>query len=241
MQLFPGNCPANAYFELTTGACNVDIEAVVDSRLADGNNPRTAITATGAGCPNQGCTLTKDINVPQTAECSAVLAGGAFGQCYHGSIPISAFAGAQRLQMSWKVIDGNITGQGDCTKGNGCNGTFQNGGWVQQAYTGDSRPNSNISGPLARVQILGCTTSTNCPRVDANSLPIGTNKIAVSLDIQGALQNAQNATDSTAQCVFPDNTVYQFACLKVTVGNGGSGSTQSVSTKTGMRPHESVS
>jgi hypothetical protein len=228
VQLFPGNCPGNPYFELITAGCNVTIEAVVDSRLANGNNPRTTITAIGAGCPNGGCPLTKDINVPQTAECTAVLAKGAFGQCYRGSIPIRAYNGAQQLQMNWKVIDGNITGQGDCTHGNGCNGTFENGGAVQQAYAGDNRPSSNISGPLARVQVLGCTTSTNCPNIDANSLPRGTNKIAISIDLQGAFKDAQNATDSTAQCVFPDNTVHQFACLKVTVSSGGAGSEQAV-------------
>ena len=48
------------------------------------------------------------------------------------------------------------------------------------------------------------------------------------MDLKGTLQNAQNASDATAQCVFPDNSVHQFACLKVTVASGGAGSTQSV-------------
>jgi Putative Flp pilus-assembly TadE/G-like len=228
VQLFPGNCPGNAYFQLIAAGCNLTLEAVVASRLSDGTDARTNINVSGAGCGAHGCDLSKDINVPQSPECTAVKANGAVGTCWRGSIPISAYAGAQQLTMNWTVSQGSITGSGDCTRGSGCKGTFDGGGAVQQAYTGDNRPSSNISGPLARVQILGCTTSTNCPTVDANSLPRGTNKIAISLDLQGALKDAQNATDPTAQCVFPDNTVHQFACLKVTVTNSGSGSTQSV-------------
>src|SRR5262249_45072769 len=87
---------------------------------------------------------------------------------------------------------------------------------------------NNISGPLSRVQILGCTSPTNCPNPDANSLPLGSNTIAVSVDLTGALRNATDKNDLTAQCVFANGTVHQFACLKVTVTNSGSGSTQSV-------------
>jgi hypothetical protein len=227
VQLFPGGCPGDAYFEAITSGCSVTLEAVVDSRLPSGAPPRMGVTVVGAGCPNKGCDLSRDNATPPTAECAAVLAGGATGTCWRGSIPISALAGAQRLTMSWDVAEGTMTSYGDCSKGK-CHDPFEGGAWVQQAYTADDRPSNNVSGPLARVQILGCTSPTNCPIVDANSLVIGTRTIAVSADLKGQLQNAQNASDPTALCVFPDNSVHQFACLKVTVANGGAGSTQSV-------------
>jgi hypothetical protein len=231
VQLFPKDCPlglglADPYFAVLTGNCSVTLAAMVDATLPGGANYSMNVTVLGAGC-GKGCDLTKDLAVPPSAECAAVMAGGASGQCWKGSIPISALAGAQRLTMSWQTAVGTINGK-DCTKGQGCSAPFEGGAFVQQAYTADDRPTSDISGPLARVQILGCTSPTNCPVVDANSLVIGTRTIAVSVDLKGTLQNAQNATDSTAQCVFPDNSVHQFACLKVTVASGGAGSTQSV-------------
>ena len=186
------------------------------------------VIVNGARCPNNGCNLARDNAVPPSAECQAVMAGGASGQCWKGTIPISALTGAQQLTMGWQTSVGTI-GNKDCTKGQGCSGNFESGGVIQQAYTADARPSHNISGPLSRVQVLGCTSSTNCPVVDANSLPLGTNKIAVTIDVKGALQNAANATDPTAQCIFPDNSVHQFACLRVAVNDGGGGgSTQSL-------------
>jgi hypothetical protein len=226
VQLFPGSCPADAYFEAIAANCSVTMAAMVDASLPGGAAYSMNVTVSGAGC-GKGCSLTRDNAVPPSAECAAVMAGGASGQCWKGSIPISAMAGAQRLTVSWQTSVGTINGK-DCTKAQGCGDVFEGGGWIQQAYTADDRPSNNISGPLARVQILGCTSPVNCPVVDANSLGLGTHTIAVSVDVKGALQNAQNASDPTALCVFPDNSVHQFACLKVTVASGGAGSTQSV-------------
>ena len=133
----------------------------------------------------------------------------------------------QPLTMSWQTVVGTINGK-DCTK-KACSGTFETGGVIQQAYTANDNPNNNLSGPLARVQILGCTSPTNCPVVDANSLVIGTRTIAVSVDLKGVLQNALNASDTTALCTFPNGTVYHFACLRVAVNDGsGGGGTQSI-------------
>jgi hypothetical protein len=50
----------------------------------------------------------------------------------------------------------------------------------------------------------------------------------VTIGLKGALRNAQNAADLTASCTFDDGTVFNFACLKVTVTKAGAGSTQSV-------------
>ncbi|MFY9579610.1 MAG: pilus assembly protein TadG-related protein [Gaiellaceae bacterium] len=227
VQLFPGGCPADAYFEAITVNCSVTIAAMVDASLPGGANYSMNVTVLGAGC-GKGCDLAKDLAVPPSAECAAVQAGGASGQCWKGSIPISALAGAQPLTVSWQTNQGTINGKA-CGNGKGCSGTFETGAVIQQAYTANDNPSNNLSGPLARVQILGCTSPTNCPVVDANSLVIGTRTIAVSLDLKGVLQNAQNASDTTALCTFPNGTVYHFACLRVAVNDGGGGgSTQSI-------------
>jgi hypothetical protein len=227
VRLFPGGCPGNPYFQFITAGCSVRLAAVVDSRLPSGSDSvRMGVAVTGAGCPNKGCDLTKDTNVPPSAECAAVMAAGAVGKCWTGLIPISARAGAQRLRINWNVSEGTITGQGDCSKGNGCNGTFP--GFVQQAYTADDLPAHNISGPLQAVQISACPDASCLAQ--GNSLPAGAGapQIQVTIGLKGALRNALNATDATASCTFDDGSVHQFACLKVTVTNAGAGSTQSV-------------
>jgi hypothetical protein len=61
-----------------------------------------------------------------------------------------------------------------------------------------------------------------------NSLPLGANTVSVTIGLKGALRNATSVTDPTASCTFPDGSVHNFACLKVTVTNAGAGSTQSV-------------
>ena len=90
VELFPGNCGGNAYFQEITGGCSLTLEALVDSRLLNGNDARTNIVARGAGCPSQGCALSKDIVVPESAECTIVKAASATtGQCWRGSIPVA--------------------------------------------------------------------------------------------------------------------------------------------------------
>jgi hypothetical protein len=228
VQLFPGDCGGDAYFQFTGGACNVTLAAIVDAGFADGSEMTgMGITVSGAGCPAKGCALTKNTDVPAPPECAAVMAGGATGGCWMGSIPISARIGAQRLTISWNESRGSVNGE-DCTKGNGCNGVFESGAFVQQAYTADDLPSHNISGPLQLVQITSCP-DPSCVS-PGNSLPLGAGAppISVTIGLKGALRNAQNAADLTASCTFDDGTVFNFACLKVTVTNAGAGSTQSV-------------
>jgi Putative Flp pilus-assembly TadE/G-like len=226
VRLFQGDCPADPYFQAITANCNVMLAAVVDAHAPDGSDlTGMGIKVTGAGCPNKGCDLTKNTDVPPPPECAAVLGNGATGKCWHGLIPIRAKQGAQQLVISWNESRGTVTGQGDCTKGNGCNGTFP--GTAQQAYTADDLPTHNISGPLAAVSLTTCDGDPSC-LTPANSLPLGTRNVQVTLGLKGALRNAQNAADATASCTFDDGSVHQFACLKVTVTNAGSGSTQSI-------------
>jgi hypothetical protein len=226
VQLFPGTCPGDAYFEFTTANCSATIAAVVDARLTAGSDTlRMGITVTGAGCPNQGCVLAKETSVPASTECAAVMAGGATGKCWKGTIPIRPRQGAQGLTIAWNEAEGVVAGK-DCSKGQGCNGTFP--GFAQQAYTADDLPTHNISGPLQLAQISSCP-NPSCLS-PGNSLPTGTGApaIAVTIGLKGALQNAQNASDPTASCTFDDGSVHPFACLKVSVASGSAGSTQSV-------------
>jgi Putative Flp pilus-assembly TadE/G-like len=225
VQLFPGNCPGDAYFQYITGGCSLTLAAVVAAQAPDGSDlSGMSITVTGAGCPNKGCALAKNTEVPAPPECAAVLAG-ASGRCWIGSIPVSARAGAQELHIAWNESRGTV-GTQDCTKGQGCNGTFP--GIVQQAYTADDLPRHNISGPLQIVQINSCPSSACLG--EGNSLPLGASAppVAVTIGLKGALQNALNASDPNASCTFDDGSVHPFACLKVTVTNSGSGSTQSI-------------
>jgi hypothetical protein len=97
---------------------------------------------------------------------------------------------------------------------------------VAQPYTADSLPTHNISGPLQLVQITSCP-DPSCV-AQGNSLSLGTNSVSVTIGIQGALHNATSVADPTASCTFDDGSVHNFACLKVTVTNAGSGSTQSI-------------
>src|SRR5919197_3922431 len=124
--------------------------------------------------------------------------------------------------MSWQVTTGTIGGK-DCTKGQGCNDVFESGAYVQQAYTGDDLPTHNISGPLKLVQVTSCP-DPSCV-AQGNSLFLGASAppVSVTIGLTGTLRNAANAADSTASCTFPNGTVYNFACLKVTVTNSGSG------------------
>ena len=244
VQLFrtPGDCPGDPYFEPIAANCTLTIAAVVDAGgvAPNPNPPRMGITVSGAGCPSKGCILSKNTDVPAPAQCAAVFANGATGTCWTGSIPINAKAGAQRLTMSWNESTGTVTGQGNCGNGNGCNGTFQNGGWIQQAYTADDLPTHNISGPLQIVQINACPSAACLAQ--GNSLPLGASAppVAVTIGLKGALQNAQNATDATASCTFDDGSVHQFACLKVTVTNAGAGSTQSINCDPLAQPKKSL-
>jgi hypothetical protein len=228
VQLFPGGCGGDPYFQFITGDCSVTLAASVAGFDPDGADlTGMNVTVSGAACPNQGCPLVKNTDVPAPPECAAVMAGGATGGCWIGSIPIRAKDGAQRLTMSWQVTTGTINGK-NCTKGQGCNDVFESGRYVQQAYTADDLPTHNISGPLQLVQITSCP-DPSCVS-PGNSLPIGAAAppISVTIGLEGALRNAQNAADLTASCTFDDGTVYNFACLKVTVSNAGAGSTQSV-------------
>src|SRR5205085_1518616 len=154
------------------------------------------------GCPNKGCTLTKDVAVPLTPECAAVSASGANGECWRTTIPINAASGEQQITVGWNETTGTVNGK-DCTKGQGCNGTFTNSSdnttVMQQAYIGNSNPSITKadSGPLQLVEILGCSGSPpSCASAYANSLPIGNNTIAVTIGIQGALRNAQTNADN---------------------------------------------
>ncbi len=244
VQLFrsPGDCPlgalGDAYFQDLAGGCSVTLAAVVAAGAAGGGDlTGMNVTVSGAGCPNKGCTLTKNTTVPAPPECAAVLAGGATGRCWTGLIPLSAKAGAQQLTMSWQVTTGTLNGK-DCTKGQGCNGTFENGAFVQQAYTADDRPAHNVSGPLQFVQL---TSGASCVG-QGNSLPLGASAppVCVTIGLKGALRNATSVADPTASCTFDDGTVYNFACLKVTVTNSGSGSTQSVNCDPLAQPKKSL-
>ena len=228
VQLFPGDCGGDPYFQFVAGACNVRLAAIVDARAPDGNDlTGIDITVSGAACPNKGCALAKTTDVPPPPECAAVMAGGAIGGCWTGLIPIRPKNGAQRLTMSWSTTRGTINGR-DCTKGQGCSGVFEGGAFVQQAYTADDLPTHNISGPLQLVEITSCP-DPSCVS-PGNSLPIGSAAppVSVTIGLKGALRNAQNAADATASCTFDDGTVHNFACLKVTITNAASGSTQSI-------------
>jgi hypothetical protein len=233
VQLFrsPGSCPlgapGDAYFQVISGGCSLTIAAAVDaSAPAPGGGDLTGMNVIvhGAGCPNKGCTLTKNTAVPAPPECAAVMAGTS-GRCWTGLVPISAKAGAQPLTMNWEVSTGTINGK-DCTKGSGCSGVFDSGAYVQQPYTADDRPTHNISGPLELVQITSCP-DPSCV-AQGNSLQLGANTVSVTIGLKGALRNATSVADPTASCTFDDGSVYNFACLKVTVTNAGAGSTQSV-------------
>jgi hypothetical protein len=235
VQLFrtPGSCPlaalGDAYFQSLTANCSVTLAAAVDaSAPAPGGGDLTGmnVTVRGANCPNQGCILTKNTTVPAPPECAAVMTG-ATGRCWTGLVPIKARNGAQGLTMTWQVTTGTINGK-DCTKGQGCSGTFDAGAFVQQAYTADSLPTHNISGPLQFVQITSCP-NPSCV-AQGNSLPLGAGAppVSVTIGLQGALRDATSVADPTASCTFDDGTTYNFACLKVTVTNAGAGSTQSV-------------
>jgi hypothetical protein len=242
VQLFPGSCGGDAYFQFIAGGCSVTLAAIVEAGFSDGSEMTGMdVTVSGAGCPNKGCTLAKNTDVPAPPECAAVMAGGATGKCWIGSIPISAKAGAQRLTMSWHESRGSVPGYGgDCTKGQGCNGNFQNGGYVQQAYTADDLPTHNISGPLQLVQITSCPDPSCVSQ--GNSLPLGASAppISVTVGLKGALRNAQNAADLTASCTFDNGTVFNFACLKVAVTNAAAGSTQSVNCDPLSTPKKSL-
>lgn len=237
VQLFQGSCPGDPYFEDIGANCSVTIAAVVDADAAPPNPVpvRMGIKVTGANCPNQGCDLIKESSVPESPECAAVHAAGAVGTCWKGPIPILPKRGAQRLTIHWNESTGHV-GTEDCGKGNGCNGTFP--GFAQQAYTADDLPGNNISGPLSLVQITSCPTAACLG--PGNSLPLGTNTLAVTIGLKGALENAQNASDPTAQCTFDDGSVHPFACLKVTVTNAGAGSTQSVNCDPLATPKKSL-
>ncbi len=132
--------------------------------------------------------------MPASAECAAVMAAGATGRCWKGSIPISARKGAQELTIAWNESRGSVGGQ-NCTQGQGCNGTFP--GIAQQAYTADDLPNNNISGPLQMVQINACPTAACLAQ--GNSLPLGAGAppVAVTIGLRGALENAHLSTPST--------------------------------------------
>jgi hypothetical protein len=228
VQLFPGGCGGDPYFQFVTGDCSVTLAASVAASAPDGSDlTGMNITVSGADCPNQGCPLDKNTDVPAPPECAAVMAGGATGGCWIGSIPISAKAGAQRLTMSWQVTTGTIDGR-NCTRGQGCRDVFEGGRYVQQAYTADDLPTHNISGPLQLVQITSCP-DPSCVS-PGNSLPLGGSAppVSVTIGLKGALRNAQNAADASASCTFDDGTQYNFACLKVTITNAASGSTQSI-------------
>jgi hypothetical protein len=227
VQLFPGGCGGDPYFQFITGDCSITLAASVTAFAPDGSDLPMDVTVSGAACPTKGCPLLKNGDVPAPPECAAVMAGGATGGCWIGSIPIRAKAGAQRLTMSWPTARGTINGR-DCTKGQGCHDVFEAGAYVQQAYTADDLPTHNISGPLQLVQITSCP-DPSCVS-PGNSLPIGAvaPPVSVTIGLKGALRNAQNAADASASCTFDDGTVYNFACLKVTITNAASGSTQSV-------------
>jgi hypothetical protein len=232
VQLFrlPGDCPlaalGDAYFQSLTGGCSVTLAANVAAFTPTGADlTGMNVTVNGAGCPNKGCTLTKNTSNPPPTECAAVMAGASSGRCWTGLVPIRAKAGAQGLTISWQVTTGTINGK-DCTKGQGCNGTFEGGAFAQQPYTADSLPTHNISGPLQFVQVTSCP-DPSCV-AQGNSLQLGAHDVSVTIGLQGALRDATSVADPTASCTFDDGTTYNFACLKVTVTNSGSGSTQSI-------------
>ncbi len=169
-------CTNPFFFTLTTGSCQLGVQAVVSFADASGNNRSVSATLSDYGSPPD---YMKTNSLKNTA--GSTWASDGTGQGKYFDVP--AQEGPVKVTLGWTKKAGTYNGN-PCSTSNPCSGTWN--GYVFQRTMSGSDPHS---GPIAAAALYEGDATSNSPSTNsfADDGASTTHRLFVNLQMQPAL------------------------------------------------------